>query len=261
MNRRIIFLGCTKFSEEILNFMIEKKLNVCGIFSIPKFFKISYSEEEVENINYSNLSNYAKKLNIPYYEINSIKGYRLNDFVLEVKQLSPDVIIAAGWYYMIPKIIRDIPKMGVWGLHASMLPKYAGGAPLVWAIINGETETGVTLFRMDSGVDDGDIILQKKLKIEKLDTINDLLVKSSEASKEIIHEALNQKNIEFITQDKKSIKIYPQRSEIDGEINLSWSKERIYNFIRAQSKPYPGAWLKVGNKKLIISDIKIQDIN
>ena len=70
-------------------------------------------------------------------------------------------MLILGWFYKVPKSIRDLSKLGAWGIHASLLPKYAGGSPLTWAIINGEKQTGITLFRLDDGIDDGDIISQK----------------------------------------------------------------------------------------------------
>lgn len=151
---------------------------------------------------------------------------------------------------MLPKSTRELTRYGAWGIHASLLPKYAGGAPLNWAIINGEKETGVTLFRMDDGVDDGDIISQKSFLIEFEDTINEIYQKATIASKEILNEVLlNIDNIKFKPQDKRKIEIYPQRKPDDGEIDLSKTSIEIYNFIRAQSSPYPGAFIKTVDGK------------
>ena len=260
-NRKIIFFGSTKFSEEILTFLLEKGVNICAIFSIPEYFKISYSEEYVLNTNYSDLSIIAKKSDIPFYEVHSEQGKRLHDYKDIIINLRPEIILAMGWYYMVPKIIREIPKEGVWGLHASLLPNYAGGAPLVWAIINGEKFTGVTLFRMDKGVDDGDIIEQEKIIIEDDDTIKTMLSKASFSSRNIIIRALMNSKIQYKPQEKEKLKIYPQRSPKDGEIDWSWSKSRIKNFVRAQTRPYPGAWTIIQNKKVTIWDITVEELN
>lgn len=257
MNRRIIFFGCTKLSKNILESLIEEEFNITAIFSIPKKFKISYNENRVKNINYASLSSHAQSLGIPFYEVDSVEGKRMGDYKDIIDQLKPDVIIAIGWYYMVPKEIRDIPKEGVWGIHASLLPNYAGGAPLVWAIINGETETGVTLFRMESGVDDGDIISQEKLKISDTDTIKTMLEKTSSVSKKIIIKQLKKNIVNYTPQDKSKIKIFPQRSSEDGEIDWSWDKTKILNFVRAQTRPYPGAYTILNNKKIILWDISI----
>lgn len=260
MNRKIVFLGSTKLSEEILIHLFHHGINISAVFSIPEKFSISYSKTKVHNTNYANLSVFSKKRQIPFYEVYSDNGKKISDYKELIEKIKPDVIIAVGWYFMIPESIRDIPKEGVWGIHASLLPNYAGGAPLVWALINGETETGVTLFRMNSGVDDGDIILQEKMRIEKTDTIKNLLEKTSIISKQILTKALCESVINYKKQDITRQKIYPQRSPEDGQINLNWDKETIENFVRAQTKPYPGAWLKVGNKKIIIWDATVMEV-
>lgn len=256
----IVFLGCTKFSEQILQFLIKEKVKIKAIFSIPREFSISYSKEKVINSNYVDLSDYAKKIDVPYHLIESKDTRRLIDFENELKLMQPEVILAAGWYFMIPKKIRNIARHGAWGLHASILPHYAGGAPLVWALINGEKETGVTLFRMDDGVDDGDIISQKSFHINDHDNIKTLLIKTTKASKEILKETLKLKQINYLKQDKSKIKIYPQRSPADGKIDWSKPSDQIVNFIRAQTKPYPGAWTIINNKKVIIWDAEISNI-
>ncbi len=261
IKRKIIFFGCTKFSEDILSFLIEEKHEVLAIFSIPETFQISYSEKELKNSNFSDLSIIAEENSIPFYLVNKSKKKTLEFYHTKIESLKPDVIIAGGWYYMISKQIREIPKEGVWGLHASLLPNYAGGAPLVWALINGESQTGVTLFRMESGVDDGDIISQEKIMISEDDNIKSLINKSKEVSNRLLSKALSQRKIAYKPQDKSKIKIYPQRSPEDGEVNLDWENDRIINFVKAQTKPYPGAWIIHGNKKIILWDISIEDVN
>jgi methionyl-tRNA formyltransferase len=258
---KIIFLGSTKFSEEILKFLILKKFNITHIFSSPEEFKISYSKKNIKNYNYTDLSRLAKKYAIKFIEISKENNEKLSDFKEIIKKVAPDIILVAGWYYMIPKSILSIPKHGVWGLHASLLPKYAGGAPLVWAMLNGEKETGITLFRMKEGVDNGDIIGQRKFKINNEDTIEKMIIKSIQASKRLLSQYLNKKELFYKNQNPNLIKIYPQRSPDDGEIDWDNDPEYIQRFIRAQTKPYPGAWTIIGNKKIIIWDAEIDFID
>ena len=258
---RIIFFGCTKFSEYLLNSLLLENHSIVAIFSIPEEFNISYSNEKVKNSNFADIKLIAKQNNILHYEVDSVPGKKISDYSLEIMKLKPDVILALGWYYMVPKSIRDIPKYGAWGIHASLLPDYAGGAPLVWAIINGEKETGVTLFRMDSGVDDGDIIDQESFTILDQDTIKEVYEKANVLSLKILKRVLESPKIKFKPQNKTKIKIYPQRNPKDGLIDWSWDKERIKNFIRAQTKPYPGAYTIINNKKITIWDANIDDYN
>ena len=257
---KYIFLGATQYSKELLEHLVENGFPPSAIFAIPKEFHISYSERKVANTNYANLKEVAKQLNVPYYEVDSVPGKRLKDYQKIFDEISPDLILVLGWYYMLPKSIRNSAKFGAWGIHASLLPKYAGGAPLVWAMINGEKKTGVTLFRMDEGVDDGDIITQESFPIAFDDTIKEVYKKATEASKNVLIYTLNNiENIAFTPQKKEEIEIYPQRSPEDGEIDLSMNAEDIYNFIRAQSSPYPGAFIRTKDgRKIIIERARVE---
>ena len=249
---KIILLGCTKFSEEILLMLLQRKFKISAIFTIPPKFKISYSKKEVTNYNYSDLKTIAGKFYIKTYTVNSRPGKTIGDYQKIIAKISPDVIIAAGWYYMVPKKIRDIPTYGAWGIHASLLPNYAGGAPLVWAMINGEKKTGVTLFKLDKGVDDGDIIAQKAFPIEFDDTIKEVYEKATESSKELLALALrNPRRLRFKPQNREGMRVYSQRTPADGRIDLTKSAREIYNFIRAQSAPYPGAFIETRDGKKI----------
>jgi methionyl-tRNA formyltransferase len=256
---KIVFLGATDFSSKLLLHLLENGMTIERLFISPKEFNISYSLDKVKNYNFGNLREIAEKYQIPCYELDPPYNKKISDYYDELLELKPDVILVMGWYYMVPRKIRETAKYGTWGIHASMLPKYAGGAPLVWAIINGEKETGVTLFRLDDGVDDGAIIEQQKISIEYEDTIKEVYAKATEASKEMLLRALkNIDQVQFVPQDKSKIEVWPQRKPSDGEIDVTWDAEKIYNFIRAQSSPYPGAFIKTPDgKKIIIEKARI----
>ncbi len=259
----VVFFGCTSFSEKILKELIKiKHINIEAIFSIPSNFSISYNKEKVKNTNFKDLSIYADQLEIPIYWVDSKKGNKITNYSNTIKKINPDIILVMGWYYMVPKEIREIAKYGAWGIHASILPNYAGGAPLVWAIIEGQNSTGVTLFRLSDGVDDGDIISQDEFIIEENDTIREVYEKATVSSVKLLKEVFSKdlKEVNFKVQDKSKIKIYPQRSPEDGEINWNWSIKKIRDFIRAQTKPYPGAWTIINNKKIILWDASIYNI-
>lgn len=257
-NLSFAFFGTTNYSKELLLFLLEKDLVPKVIFSIPQEFNISYSNEKVKNSNYANLKELADKYNILYYEIDSVNGKRTKDYETIIKELNLDLILVLGWYYMVPKSTRELTKYGAWGIHASLLPKYAGGAPLNWAIINGEKETGVTLFRMDDGVDDGDIIAQKSFSIMYEDTIKEVYDKATISSKQILEEVLNNiVNIKFTPQDKNKIEVFPQRKPEDGLIDWNNNSGVIYDFIRAQTIPYPCAFSIINEVTLKILDCKV----
>jgi methionyl-tRNA formyltransferase len=259
---KVAFLGCTKYSEEIfLNTIKNSNIEIAAIFSIPQKFRINYSDDLVVNSNFADMELHAKQNNIPFYYINGEKNNRLQDYFAFIETLDLDVILVLGWYYMVPRSIRNLTKFGAWGIHASLLPDYAGGAPLVWSIIEGASKTGVTLFKLEDGVDNGDIILQEEFSIQFEDSIKEVYQKATEASIKILKRALDlgSKNT-FTKQDSSKIKIYPQRSPSDGLIDFSKPALSIYNFIRAQSAPYPGAYfITTDKKKIIIEKARISE--
>jgi methionyl-tRNA formyltransferase len=254
---KVIFLGATNFSKEMLLCLIQENVNINAIFSIPEEFHISYSKEKIKNYNYADLSIIAANNHIEFYEVDSLPNKRLADYYELIRKIDPDIILVLGWYFMVPKKIRELSKYGAWGIHASLLPRYAGNAPLVWAIINGEKETGVTLFKLDDGVDDGDIITQRAFPVEFSDTIHEVYERAAEFSKKILLEAISHiNNLEFKHQDKSQIEVYPPRTPQDGAIDSNKSALEIYNFIRAQTKPYPGAFSTINGKKIFFWQVK-----
>jgi methionyl-tRNA formyltransferase len=256
-----VFFGATKFSEEILTSLIKEGFKPSSIFTIAQEFKISYSEEKVKNYNFSDLGQIAEQLGVPCYLIDSGEsGMKTIDYFDIIKNINPDVILVMGWYYMVPTKIRNLALYGAWGIHASLLPNYAGGAPLVWAIINGESKTGATLFQLGDGVDDGDIIDQVEVEIEHEDTIKEVYSKITLVSKKMLSNAFhNPDKIRFKKQDKDRIRVFPQRKPDDGELDLTKPAMELYNFIRAQSAPYPGAFIRTcDGKKIIIEKARIE---
>jgi len=255
---KIVFLGSTKFSEELLNSLIENNFEISAIFTIPQEFTIK-GNEKVKNTNYADLEIISKTQNIPLYYVDENRS--LGTYEDIIKKINPDIILVLGWYYIVPKTIREIPKFGACGIHASMLPKYAGWAPLVWAIINGEEETGVTFFQLDNSTDGGDIIAQKSFIIDTNDTIKEVYDMATKISLSILLDTLPIiGTLNFKQQDKKKLEVYNKRNPDDGKIDFQKPSQEIYNFIRAQSTPYPGAFFTtIDGKKIIIEKARIED--
>jgi methionyl-tRNA formyltransferase len=254
---KIVFMGATRFSEEMLRHLLAHNVDICLVLTIPEEFHISYSEGKVRNYNFADLASIAREHGIPCHEVDSVPGQRMGDYAELIASMDADVILALGWYYMVPRKLRELVRYGAWGIHASLLPRYAGGAPLVWAIINGEKEAGVTLFRFESGVDDGDIITQRAFAISFEDTIRHAYDKVIWYSKEMLLAAVTRpEQIEFRSQNKALIEIHPQRKPDDGQIDLNRSALEIYNFIRAQTRPYPGAFSTVNGDRLTFWEVR-----
>lgn len=257
---KIVFFGASELGYKCCRRILENKLaEITCIFTIPKEFKISYSEKPVTNVNFADFFSLGKEFNIP---VVSVTG-KMGEYTDEVRKFAPDLILVIGWYYIVPKSIREIPRLGCAGMHASLLPKYRGGAPLVWAMINGEEKSGLTFFYLEEGVDNGDIISQKEFKIEENDHIADLIEKTTAAALDIIDEyipLLAENKAPRVKQDESQATYVPQRKPEDGKIDWSWDSKKIKNFIRAQSKPYPGAFTEIDGKKVIIWNADIIDL-
>lgn len=257
---KVVFFGASELGYKCCNELLQQGIDVVGIVTIPKKFDISYSKQPVNNVLHADFHVLAKKHGIPIVEINQ----NLNKHIDEILAFNGDLFVVVGWYYLIKGKLLQAPAKGVVGIHGSLLPKYRGNAPLVWAVINGERETGMSLFYFTEGVDEGDIIDQIAFEILPDDYISDVLKKAEKASLELIR-----KNIPLIAAGKSSripqkhedATYFPARSPKDGEINWDWDTPTIKNFIRAQSKPYPGAFTHFNGKKVIIWDAEIIDEN
>lgn len=177
-----------------------------------------------------------------------------------IDQKKPDMIIVVGWYWIINKqLIRKVP-FGILGIHASLLPKYRGFAPLVWATICGEKKTGISLFYFDPGVDTGDIVAQKEFEISINDTIKELLLKTEKSIVDILREnypKLIAGKAPRTKQNHGNATYCSQREPVDGKIDWNLSNKKIYDFIRAQAPPYPGAFSMIDDKQIIITKSRL----
>jgi len=254
---KIVFFGASQLGYTCCEEIIKAGFEVVGIFTIPQEFNISYSPDKpVKNYLHKDFYELGNTYNIPVFSVNQ----NIKSFEKDFTDLKPDFLLAIGWYYMVPQfMLNKLPK-GSAGIHASLLPKYRGNAPLVWAMINGEKETGISLFYFEKGVDEGDIIAQEKFSIEETDTIKEILEKTQKASIQILLKNLplitNNTNAK-IQQDHSQATIFPKRSPEDGLIDWNWDVHRIRNFIKAQTRPYPGAFTFINGKKIIIWDADI----
>jgi methionyl-tRNA formyltransferase len=158
----------------------------------------------------------------------------------------PDLVIVSGWYQLIP--LEKFPEIRFFGFHASPLPRYRGNAPLVWQIIQGESSVGLSLFQFASGIDSGDIVAQARLPLAQNETIADALVHVAACAIEQLRDhlplMLTGKAI-LRRQDHTQATYCGTRVSEDGLINWTWPAKRVHNFVRAQTKPYPGAFTRL----------------
>ncbi|GEL20828.1 methionyl-tRNA formyltransferase [Pseudonocardia asaccharolytica] len=162
-----------------------------------------------------------------------------------LKEAEPDVIVATNWRTWIPPQVFDLPRYGTLNVHDSLLPAYAGFAPINWAIINGETEVGVTAHLMDAELDAGAIVMQRAVPVGPRDTATDLFHHTLELFGPITVEGLDllaSGRTDWLPQDRSRASFFHKRSIEDSRIDWNWSARDIANLVRAQSDPYPNAF-------------------
>lgn len=256
---RIVFIGASKFGLRCLEAMLPLPFsNIVGAVTVPQTFSISYRPQGVTNVLYADVKSFCDSKGISCLVMK--QGMKDSGLLEQVQAFSPEIFIVSGWYHIIPKSWLDIAP--AYGLHASLLPNYSGSAPLVWAMINGEKKTGITLFKFADRVDSGPIIGQKTTNINFDDTIATLYDRIESLGVQLLTEhlpLLNEGSAIHIPQDDSRRRIFPPRSPEDGSIDWLLSSEQIYNFIRAQTKPYPGAFALHGENKITIWRSRIAD--
>lgn len=241
---RIVFMGTPDFALTILKKIYEEKHDIVAVIT-----QSDKPKGRGYKIQFSPVKNFALEHNLNLLQPKTLKDENLLN---QLKSLNTDFFIVAAYGKIIPENILQIPKYFSINVHASLLPKYRGAAPIQHAIINGETVTGVTIMRMDKGMDTGDIISQKKCNISFEDTYGTLYNKLSLLGSNELTETLNQiNNIEFKKQDSSLATYAPIITKDFCHIDWSKTSLEILNFVRAL-KPSPGAYTLYQNKILKI---------
>ena len=198
----------------------------------------------------------ALKLNLPITQPDRIKTNE--EFRAQLTSIKPDAIIVVGYGRIIPQWMLDLPPLGNINLHASLLPKYRGAAPIQWAIANGETITGNTTMRIDAGLDTGDILLQQELAIEPDDTAETLAPRLAAQGADLMIETLRgleSGKTQPRKQDDSQSSLAPILKKEDGQVDFTRSATEIYNRLRG-FQPWPGAYTKFRGKNLQLHTIK-----
>lgn len=197
----------------------------------------------------------AMELGLPVIEVEDLKS---EQFEKTLKELNPDLFVVVA-FRILPKNILEIPKVGSINLHASLLPKYRGAAPIHWAVINGEEETGCTIFFLDEKVDTGNIILQKKISIANNDTTGEIYSKLMEEGSDQLLEAIDlieSENYDLIKQEDSEATPAPKLFNENTRIDFTKTAVEVHNLIRGLN-PFPVAWTTWNDKKVKIYRSKI----
>lgn len=206
------------------------------------------------------LISFASERGIPFFIGNPRNGKAMD--MLSRLNLVPDLIFSINYLFLINRDLINYPSYGCVNFHGSLLPKYRGRTPHVWAIINNEQETGITAHFVDEGCDSGPIILQWPFKIGSELTGGEILSVFERQYPLVIRETLElfeKGTVLGSRQDENRATYFGKRISTDGIIDWNWQKERIYNWVRAQADPYPGAFTFYVGEKVIIDQVEFSE--
>lgn len=238
---RIVFMGTPDFAVGILQKLVEANKNIVGVITAP-----DKPAGRGRKLMQSAVKKYALSQNLKILQPPNLKN---EEFLHQLESLNANLQIIVA-FRMLPKVVWAMPKYGTFNLHASLLPKYRGAAPINWAVINGETKTGVTTFFIDENIDTGEIIAKSEIEIETDETVGTLHDKLMDLGSDlVIHtvELIEQDNIQTQVQSTSAtLKEAPKLTSENTRIDWTSSAEKIDAFIRGLS-PYPVAWSMLEN--------------
>jgi methionyl-tRNA formyltransferase len=237
---RIVFMGTPDFAVTILKHLVNNNYNIVGVITAAD--KLAGRGRK---LNESDVKKYALSKNLKILQPKNLKN---EDFHQELKALNGDLQIVVA-FRMLPEAVWKMPKFGTFNLHASLLPQYRGAAPIHWAVINGETKTGVTTFFIDDRIDTGEIILQEEIAILNNETVGTLHDKLMFLGADLVAKTIDlisdgniitKKQPEL--EEKSAPKLNPDNTKVDWTASL----DTIYNKIRGLN-PFPTAWTIIKN--------------
>ena len=247
-------MGTPDFAVTILKSLVERDYNIVGVITAP-----DKPAGRGRKLHESAVKTYAKSVDLHILQPTNLKS---EDFIKTLKALKANLQIVVA-FRMLPKVVWQMPQYGTFNLHASLLPNYRGAAPINWAIINGETITGVSTFFIDEHIDTGEMILQEEVNILPNETAGELHDKLMHLGSDLVIktvELIKKGSVKTIPQPKNAeIKTAYKLNKDNCKIDWTDTLNNIYNKVRGLS-PYPAAWclLKNGNEQLNVKVYKVE---
>lgn len=252
-NTRIVFYGTPDFAVATLQALIEDGKNVVGVVTA-----VDKPAGRGKQLKASAVKEFALAHNLPVLQPENLKSAI---FQTQLQELNPELQIIVA-FRMLPKTVWALPKLGTFNLHASLLPQYRGAAPINWAIINGETKTGVTTFFIDDKIDTGEILFQEEITIQDEDTAGTLHDKLMNIGSKLVLKTVNQIDEGTIKPQKQlhntDLKTAYKLDHDNTKIDWNTPAKDICNKVRGLS-PYPGAWAILKNSGDILK-VKIAQV-
>ncbi|GAA0525336.1 methionyl-tRNA formyltransferase [Paractinoplanes ferrugineus] len=249
---RVVMFGYQTWGHRTLQALLDSEHEVTLVVTHPK------SDHAYERIWSDSVADLAAEHGVPV----EVRERPEDDLLGPLKEADPDVIVATNWRTWIPPQIFALPRLGTLNVHDSLLPKYAGFSPLIWALLNGEKEVGVTAHMMDGTLDAGDIVLQRSVPVGDRDTTTDLFHKTLDLFGPITVDGLAliaSGRTEWTPQDRSRASFFHKRSDEDNRIDWTWPAEELDRLVRAQSDPYPNAYAFHRGERLRIVAAHVSD--
>lgn len=236
MKKRIVFLGTPGFAATVLERLFHAGYEIAACITQPdkpvgRHMTLTPPAAKIK----------ALSLGIPVSQPSSL---RTEEFLKQMQAWAPDLVITAAYGKILPAAVLDVPVIGCLNVHASLLPRYRGAAPVQWSIMNGDKVTGITIMKMDAGMDTGDILRQRECPIDQNETTNELMGRLAEIGSELLIETLTlflECELTSIPQDNNLATLSPPIQKEQGLIVWTDSSDKIHNQIRALTG-WPGAY-------------------
>ena len=252
----ILFMGTPDFAQESLKCLVDEKYNIVGVVTNP-----DRPKGRGMKMIASPVKEYALEKGLDVYQPEKVR--KNIEFIEKIKELNPDIICVVAYGKILPKEILDIPKYGCINVHASILPKYRGAAPIQWAVLNGDKVTGVTTMYMDVGMDTGDTILVEETKIGEEETTGELWNRLSKIGGNLLVKTLKQIE-EGTAPRKKQGEDFTMAPMLNKEMSkIDWENKtagEIHNLVRGLN-PIMGAYTFLNDKKIKIWKAKVREEN
>ena len=246
-------MGTPEFAVGSLKILVEHGFTVVAVITAP-----DKPKGRGQKLAYSPVKEYALSQEIPVLQPTNLKSPEFN---VELKSYKANLQVVVA-FRMLPEVVWSMPEFGTFNLHASLLPQYRGAAPINWAIMNGEKETGVTTFFIKHEIDTGSIILQEKELISEADTVGTLYQRLMEKGANVVLETVKQIQEQSfklkIQEESAELRPAPKLFKENCKIEWTQTSKKIYDFVRGLS-PYPAAWTTIDGKTYKIFEVQISN--
>lgn len=250
---RIVFMGTPDFAVGALQALVDAGHELLLVVTQP-----DKERGRGKSVSFCPVKVKATELNIPVFQPRKLRDQESVDYL---KTIEADVFVVAAFGQILPKVVLDMPKYGCLNIHASLLPKYRGAAPIQWSILDGEKQTGVTIMQMNEGLDTGDILMQKVIDIDPKETGESLFDRLSVLGAEAIVEALNAIEAGGLTpvpQDDSQSTYARMLDKSLGEMDFTWDAQVLERYVRGLNS-WPSAYTHLNGKSLKIWEAEVVD--